>query len=47
MKRQSKKFQPSRWMDYLVPALLILLAIALAATLLVVALSVAGLIPTL
>jgi hypothetical protein len=44
-KRSSKRFIPSAWIDRLVPLLLVLLAIALLATLVVVALSLMGLTP--
>ena len=45
MSRSSKKFTPSEWTERLVPALLILLLVGLVATLVIVGLSVAGLIP--
>ena len=45
MNRPSKKFQPSKWTERLVPVLLVILAIALIATILIVALAVLGIIP--
>ncbi|HZD57042.1 MAG TPA: hypothetical protein VE136_09985 [Anaerolineales bacterium] len=45
MNRQSKRFSPSRWSQYLVPALLVILGLALLATILVVALAVLGFTP--
>jgi hypothetical protein len=45
MNRQSKRFSPSRWSQYLVPALLVILGLALLATILVVVLAVLGLTP--
>jgi len=44
-KPQSKRFTPSKWNEYLVPILLILLIIGLLATLVIVALSLYGLTP--
>jgi hypothetical protein len=41
----SKKFRPTMWTQYLVPALLILLALALLGALVVVGLSILGLTP--
>lgn len=45
MKRESKRFTPSRWSEYLVPALLVLVSIGLLVTLAIVILSLAGLTP--
>lgn len=45
--KRSKRFFPSKWMERLVPVLLVLLLVALVATILVVVLSVLGLIPAL
>ena len=44
-KRPSKRFTPSAWTDRLVPIFLALLALALLATLVVVALAVLGVTP--
>ncbi|MGB2910736.1 MAG: hypothetical protein WBD56_04705 [Anaerolineales bacterium] len=44
-KPQSKRFTPSKWNEYLVPILLILLLLGLLATLVIVALSLYGLTP--
>ena len=43
MNRPSKRFASTKWVDYFVPAALILLALALAITLLLVILFVVGL----
>jgi uncharacterized membrane protein len=45
MNRKSKRFSPSRWSQYLVPALLVILGLGLLATILVVVLAVLGLTP--
>jgi uncharacterized membrane protein len=45
MSRSSKRFNPSRWMEHLVPVLLVILAIGLLATLVIVVLAVLGVIP--
>lgn len=45
MNRPSKKFNPSRWMERLVPILLVILAIGLLATIVIVILAVLGIIP--
>ncbi len=45
MRKKSKRFTPSKWTEYLVPILLILLLIGLLATLVIVALSLSGLTP--
>lgn len=45
MKRESKRFAPSRWSECLVPALLVLVALGLLATLAIVILSMVGLTP--
>jgi hypothetical protein len=45
--KRSKRFIPSKWMERLVPVLLVLLLVALVGTILVVVLSVLGLMPTL
>ncbi len=45
VKRESKRFTPSRWSEYLVPALLVLVSIGLLVTLAIVILSLAGLTP--
>ena len=45
MKRQSKRFNPSRWSERLVPVLLAVLLLALVATLALIVLSVLGLTP--
>lgn len=42
MSRPSKRFDISAWTEYIVPALLVLLVIGLLATILVVALALAG-----
>lgn len=44
-KRESKRFTPTGWVERLVPLLLIVLLLALVATILVVLLSVFGLTP--
>jgi competence protein ComGC len=44
-KKKSKRFTPSKWNEYLVPILLVLLLISLLATLVIVALSLYGLTP--
>ena len=46
MKRQSKRFNPSKWSERLIPILLGLLALALLATLVIVILAVLGLTPS-
>ncbi len=43
MNRQSKRFTPSKWMDRLVPIVLVLLALALIAVVAIVLLSSFGL----
>ena len=45
MNRPSKKFNPGRWMERLVPVLLALLAIGLLATIVIIILAVLGIIP--
>ncbi|HEX9618449.1 MAG TPA: hypothetical protein VGA03_13635 [Anaerolineales bacterium] len=45
MKRESRRFSPSKWSDLLVPVLLGILFLALVATLVLVLLSVLGVIP--
>ena len=45
MKPESKRFSPSRWAEYLVPALLGLVLIGLLVTVGIVILSMAGLTP--
>jgi uncharacterized membrane protein len=45
MNRPSKKFNPSRWMEHLVPILLVILAIGLLATIVIIILAVLGIIP--
>jgi uncharacterized membrane protein len=45
MSRPSKRFNPGRWMERLVPVLLALLALGLLATLVIIALAVLGVIP--
>jgi uncharacterized membrane protein len=45
MNRPSKRFNPSRWMERLVPILLVILAIGLLATILIIILAVLGIIP--
>ena len=45
--KRSKRFIPSKWMERLVPVLLILLLLALVVTILLVVLSMVGLIPAL
>ena len=45
MRRESKRFKPSRWSEVLVPILIGILFLALLATLVVVVLSVLGLTP--
>jgi hypothetical protein len=45
MEKQSKRFTTSRWTQYLVPAILVLLALGLLATLAIVITSMLGLIP--
>jgi uncharacterized membrane protein len=42
MNRPSKRFNPSRWMDRLVPILLAILAIGLLATMVIIILAVLG-----
>ncbi len=44
-KRQSQRFTRTAWTEYLVPALLVLLLLALIATLVVIALSALGVTP--
>jgi hypothetical protein len=45
--KRSKRFTPTKWMERLVPALLVLLLVALVVTVLIVVLSVVGLMPAL
>jgi uncharacterized membrane protein len=45
MNRPSKKFNPSRWMERLVPVLLVILSIGLLATIVIIILAVLGVIP--
>lgn len=45
MKPPSKRFTPSRWVERLVPLILVLLVLVLLATLLIVGFSLLGLIP--
>lgn len=45
MKPPSKRFNPNRWTEWVIPALLILLLIGLLATIAIIALSVFGLTP--
>jgi hypothetical protein len=45
MKKPSQRFQPSTWMKWLVPLLLALILLGLAASLAIVILSVIGIIP--
>ena len=45
--KRSKRFVPSKWMERLVPVLLVLLLVVLVVTILVVVLSVIGLMPAL
>ncbi len=45
MKKTSQRFQPSAWMKWLVPALLALILLGLAASLVIVVLSVLGITP--
>jgi uncharacterized membrane protein len=42
MNRPSKRFNPSRWMERLVPVLLVILAIGLLATMVIIILAVLG-----
>jgi uncharacterized membrane protein len=42
MNRPSKRFNPSRWMERLVPVLLAILAIGLLATMVIIILAVLG-----
>jgi uncharacterized membrane protein len=45
MNRPSKRFNPSRWMERLVPVLLAILVIGLLVTIVIVILAVLGVIP--
>lgn len=45
MSKPNRRFSPTRWTEYLVPVLLVLLGIFLLATLAVIMLSIAGLTP--
>ena len=45
MKKTSQRFQPSPWMKWLVPALLLLILLGLAASMVIVILSLIGVIP--
>ncbi len=45
MKKPSQRFQPSTWMKWLVPFLLVLILLGLAASLVIVILSVIGIMP--
>jgi hypothetical protein len=45
MKKPSQRFQPSAWMKWLVPFLLVLILLGLAASLVIVLLSVTGITP--
>jgi hypothetical protein len=45
MNRPSKRFNPSRWMERLVPILLVILVIGLLATIVIIILAVLGIIP--
>jgi hypothetical protein len=45
MKRSSKRFTPSKFTEYLVPLLLILLSLGLVGTMILIGLAVAGVMP--
>ena len=45
MKKPSQRFQPSTWMKWLVPTLLVLILLGLAASMVIVILSLIGLAP--
>ncbi len=47
MNRPSKRFKPSTWSEWVVPALLVLIAVGLLATFAIIALSLMGLTPSL